>query len=101
VETEEQGEEFEDTDESDGIEVDKNLLTVDVTLPQTIVGDLADFNEEEYLAENEGIRSVEVNDDGSMSMNMTKKKHEELLEGFDKSVHESFEEIVNSEETPH
>jgi hypothetical protein len=48
-------------EDSQGIEVDKKLLTVDVTLPEQLVGDLSNFDEKEYLAENEGIKSARVN----------------------------------------
>ena len=67
-------------EDSQGIEVDKKLLTVDVTLPEQLVGDLSNFDEKEYLAENEGIKSARVNDDGSLTLTMTKSKHKEMLE---------------------
>ena len=59
-------------EESGGIDVEKNILTVDITLPQSMVGDLSDFNEQEYLSNNDGINSAKVNDDGSMTLNISK-----------------------------
>lgn len=92
-------EESDGEEESEAMEVDKNLLTVDVTFPQSLVGDLTDFNEEEFLAENEGFKSAKINEDGSISVNMTKNKHKETIEELEKEIHDTFEEIVNSDET--
>lgn len=46
-------EEMEDK-ESEGIVVDKNILSVEIRFPKEIVGDTSSFNEDEYLAENGG-----------------------------------------------
>ncbi|HQK54597.1 MAG: hypothetical protein GX867_10565 [Tissierellia bacterium] len=86
-------------EDSQGIEVDKKLLTVDVTLPEQLVGDLSNFDEKEYLAENEGIKSARVNDDGSLTLTMTKSKHKEMLEEVRKSIDESFGEFIEGDNT--
>lgn len=88
-------------EESEGVTVDKNLLTVDVTLPSEIVGDLDDFNEEEYLAENEGIKTAEVQEDGSLKLTMTKKKHKELVNELEEETESSIKDLIESEETPY
>lgn len=90
-----------DNNDSKGIEVDKNLLTVDITLPESLVGDMSDFNEQEYLSGNDGIKSAKLNADGSMTLNMTKKKHNELLDDLRKNLDETFGELIESEETPY
>lgn len=90
-----------DDEESEGITVDKSLLTVDITLPATLVGDLSDFNEEEYIAENEGIKAVKINEDGSITLTMTKKKHGEIINEMKDEVEASLSELIESEDTPY
>lgn len=90
-----------DDEESEGITVDKSLLTVDITLPATLVGDLSDFNEEEYIAENEGIKAVKINKDGSITLTMTKKKHGEIINEMKDEVEASLSELIESEDTPY
>lgn len=90
-----------DDEESEGITVDKSLLTVDITLPATLVGDLSDFNEEEYIAENEGVKAVKINEDGSITLTMTKKKHEEIVNEMKDEVEASLSELIESEDTPY
>ena len=80
---------------------DEKLLTVDITLPEAIAGDLSDFNEREYLANNDGINSVKVNSDGSLTLNISKKKHTELLNEIKSSLDETFGELIESEDTPY
>lgn len=80
---------------------DKKLLTVDITLPEAIAGDLSDFNEREYLANNDGINSAKVNSDGSLTLNISKKKHTELLNEIKSSLDETFGELIESEDTPY
>lgn len=88
-------------DDSGGIDVDKNILTVDITLPESIVGDSSDFNEQEYLVGNDGINSAKINEDGSLTLNMSKKKHKELLDEIKKEIDITFDELIESEETPY
>ena len=88
-------------EESGGIDVEKNILTVDITLPQSMVGDLSDFNEQEYLSNNDGINSAKVNDDGSMTLNISKKKHKELLDEMKLELDETFHDLIESEDTPY
>lgn len=90
-----------ETSESQGIGVEKNLLTVDITLPAAIAGDLADFNEEEYLSQNEGLKAAKVNEDGSLTITMTKSKHKEMVDEVQKSIDESFGELIEGEDTPY
>lgn len=68
-------------------------------MPEQLVGDLSNFDEKEYLAENEGIKSARVNDDGSLTLTMTKSKHKEMLEEVRKSIDESFGEFIEGDNT--
>lgn len=66
------------SEDSQGISVDENLLTVEVTIP-------ASFFEEETPEEikagaaDSGMISCDINDDGSVTYKMTKAKHRELM----------------------
>ncbi|RYG71935.1 hypothetical protein EU245_12445 [Lentibacillus lipolyticus] len=85
------------SDNDDGnIEVDKNLLSVTVTLPKSFAGSDAQSLEESIAsAEEEGIK-VTQNDDGSLTYKMTKAKHEEMMDEMRSGVEESIEEMKTS-----
>lgn len=86
---------------SGGIEVDKNLLSVEITLPPDMAGDLSDFNKETYLKENEGILDAELTSDGSLKIKMTKKKHLEMIEQMKTNLESSFKELIDGADTPY
>lgn len=92
---------IEEDEKSEGASVDKNILTVDITFPKEIVGDTSSFNEQYYLAENEGIKSANVNDDGSLTLTMTKEKHKELLDEMKLNMDETFKGLIGGEDTPY
>ena len=81
---------------NEGITVDKNLLTVDVTLP-------ASFYEDEKPTEAElkadaakkGYGNVKLNSDGSVTFRMSKAQHKKALEEMKKSVDDYIQETVN------
>jgi len=86
---------------SQSIAVDENLLTVDITLPASLMGDTSTFKETEYLAKNEGMKSAKLNDDGSITVTMTKKKHKEVMDEMKVSIDESFGDLIEAIETPY
>lgn len=90
-----------DEEESGGIEVDKNLLSVEITLPPDMAGDLSDFDKETYLKENEGFIDAEVTSDGSLKIKMTKKKHHEMVEEMKTNLEASFVELIEGTDTPY
>lgn len=82
------------------MEVDKNLLSVDVTLPYEFV---EQEDEEinvtlEELAKEDGINEVTDNNDGTVTMNMTKSKHTEVLKSLSDSIDEHIDELIASED---
>ncbi len=87
---------------SGGIDTDENLLTVDITLPASMFAeeDMTSFDAESYATEQGFIKAV-LNDDGSVTVTMTKGKHNELLSEMAASVEESFGELVGAEGTPY
>lgn len=88
--------------EAQGIEVDENLLTVDITLPASLFEgeDMATFDTDAY-ADEQGFASAKVNEDGSVTVTMTKGKYNELLDEMAASLDTTFAEFVTSEDTPY
>lgn len=85
----------------DGVVVEENFSSIDLTIPSTIIGDLSEFNEEEYLANNEGIKSAKVNEDGSLTIRMTKSKHEALMREMKQEIDSTFQQLIEAEDTPY
>ena len=85
--------------EEQGIEVDKNLLNVELTLP-------ADFfdgqtpEEIEASAKEQGVKEVKINEDGTVYYKMSKSDHKKMMNKLETSIKESMEEIVTSGDTP-
>ena len=86
---------------SGGIDTDENLLTVDITLPASLFSDedMTAFDADAY-AEEEGFIKAVLNADGSVTVTMTKLKHNELLKEMTDSLEESFDELVEAEDLP-
>lgn len=85
-----------------GISVDKNLLTVDITLPASFFEgeDMSDFDADAYAAE-QGFNKAVLNDDGSVSINMSKAKHNKLMDEMSKSAEDTFDSMVGAEDSPY
>jgi hypothetical protein len=87
---------------SQGITTDENLLTVDITLPASLFEDqdMTTFDPAAYAAE-QGFKKAVLNEDGSVTVTMTRAKHKELLEVMTQTYEESFSEMIESESTPY
>lgn len=85
------------SDNNNTISADKNLLTVDVTLPASFFEN-STHEQIEAAAKENGIQKVKFNDDGSVTYTMSKAKHKELLDSLKSSVDESITEILNDKE---
>lgn len=83
-----------------GIETDEKLLTVEITLPASLFEgqDMSSFDSAAYVEE-QGLLSAKVNEDGSLTVTMTKGRHEELLNEMATNLETSFAEFVNGEDT--
>lgn len=84
------------------IETDEKLLSVDIILPASLFAgeDMTKFDADAY-ASDQGFKSAKVNEDGSVTVTMTKAKHKELLKEMADSLDASFAEFVNGENTPY
>ena len=91
------GTEKTETGEQSGIEVDKGLLNVEITLPASF------FDEEEMdqaiaKAKADGVNEVIVNDDGSVTYKMSKATHEKMLKEMKDSLVQLKEELTSGED---
>lgn len=92
-----QDSEEQSTDEESGIEVDKGLLNVEITLPSNF------FDEEELASIEENIEQetqeaeVTKNDDGSITVKMSKSDHKKMLEEMKEEFIVAIEDILEDE----
>lgn len=88
--------------EAQGIETDENLFTVTITLPASMYEgeDMTSFDFDAYIEEN-GFIDAYQNEDGSVSIIMSKAKHKELLKETAASLENDFAAFVNATDTPY
>lgn len=84
---------------SGGIEVEKELFDVVITVPPDFVGE-ATQEALDASAKEQGIKSIILNEDGSATYTMTKRQHKKMMEDMAKSIHESLEKLVVSGDYP-
>lgn len=84
------------------VETDEKFLTVDITFPSSFFQgeDMDTFDADAYANEN-GFNAAVLNEDGSLTVTMTKSKHRELLEEMSISLDENFAELIEGEDTPY
>ena len=89
-------------EDSDGIHTDEGLLTVTITLPKAMFAqqDMAAFNPDAYARE-QGFLSAEVNSDGSVTVTMSKARHQEVLDTMADSIQTLIDDLVGGEDTPY
>lgn len=94
----------EDTSKEDSsVEVDKGLLNVTITLDKDFVESIAGESPEEYV---ESIKdqdyfskaSTKLNDDGSVSITMSRSDYNKMLEEMAAGLKENLQEIVDDNE---
>jgi hypothetical protein len=89
----------EETDQeqtNEGVEVDKGLLNVEVTLPASMFeGEDVDASFAEV--EKDGVEATK-NEDGSVTYKMSKSKHKEMLKELETGIIESIEDMKNNED---
>ena len=81
------------------VEVDKNLFSVELTIPAEYVGDSTQ-DELNKIAEEKGFKSITLNEDGSATYIMTKNQHKEMLEELTAEFNSALSEMVGSEDYP-
>lgn len=87
-------------EESEEVEVDEGLLNVKITLPASMFEDMTDFDPEAYTEEN-GFKETVVNEDGSITITMSKRRHNEVMAEMAADIDKTLEEMIESEDTPY
>lgn len=83
------------------VEVEKQLFDVTLTLPASYIDEGTTQEKlEEEIKSNKGIKSVKLNEDGSVTYKMTKKAHQEMVQSIADSIDEAMKEMVGSEDCP-
>ena len=87
---------------SEGVEVDEGLLTVEITIPASLyeISDEVVTQEslEEEVKGDDGIKSVKLNDDGSVTYKVTKAKQKEMLKEMKANVDDSIQSLIDNED---
>ncbi len=78
-----------------GVEVDKGLLNVEVTLPPSMF-EGEDIDAAIAEAKADGVKEVTKNDDGSLTYKMSKSKHKEMMKEMKTSISQSVNEMKTS-----
>lgn len=86
----------ESANEESGIEVDKGLLNVEITLPASLVGEegMEDF---EASVKETVDSDITLNDDGSVTVKMSKSDHKKMLEELKEEFVASVDSIIEDE----
>lgn len=87
-----------------GIDVDKGLLNVEITIPAESA-EYYGFNFEsqedaDAYAKEQGFKSATLGDDGSVTIVMSKSQHKKTMEGLSKTIDEALQEMIGSEDYP-
>lgn len=81
-----------------GIEVDENLLTVDVTVPASFYeGQEITQAQLDADAKEKGYSKAKLNDDGSVSFTMSRAAYKQALAEMKKAVDDYIQETVNNQ----
>lgn len=87
---------------SEGISIDAGLLNVDITLPASLFSDedMSTFDVDAYANKN-GFKKAVINEDGSITITVSKSKYKEMLEEAAADLNKTFYEMIGSENTPY
>ena len=87
-----------------GIDVDKGLLNVEITIPAETAeyyGFSFESQEEaDAYAKEQGFKSVTLGEDGSVTIVMSKSQHKKTMEGLRTTIDETLQEMIGSEDYP-
>lgn len=86
----------EKTEDTDTLKAEKNLLSVEVTLPASLIGDSAAELDQEV--KDAGVKEVIQNEDGSITMKMTKDAHKNLLSSLKDGIDQGIDELLADKE---
>lgn len=96
-ESTQESEQTTEANEESGIEVEKGLFNVEITLPPSLVGEAGIESFEESLQDSVD-SDVVLNDDGSVTVTMSKDDHAKFLEEMKQDFITTIDDIVADEE---
>ncbi|MGM7680992.1 hypothetical protein ACSVDA_02445 [Cytobacillus sp. Hm23] len=99
VESGDNSKDVEKENETESIEVDKGLLNVEVTLPNSFF-EGEDMDSIKAQAKEDGIKDVIQNDDGTITYVMSKSKHKEMMDEIKDSILMTVEDYKNNGDFP-
>lgn len=85
-------------DESEGITVERNMSDVELTLPAWFFEDQTPEEVFGAVDAEEGVKSVEANEDGSYTFVISKALYEDTLLEFRNGIDETIEDVLNGED---
>lgn len=88
-----------DTSENQ-IEVDKNLFSVELTVPAEFMEGTTQEELDKIVEEEDGYKSITLNADGSATYVMTKSQHKEMMEEITSDINTTLDEMIGSEDYP-
>lgn len=89
-----------ETAATEKIGTEEQMPTVEITLPAMLFESQEDFDPEAYARENGFLSAVE-NEDGSITVTMSKQRQELVLKETAQAVEESFGALIQGESTPY
>lgn len=81
----------------DSISTDKNLFTVEITIPASYKEGETQESLDESIKDEEGIKSATLNADGSVTYVMTKSAHEKMLTEMSSEIKQSLVEFTGAD----
>lgn len=85
------------TQETNALKAEENLLSVELTIPASLIGDDAATLDKEAKAA--GVNEITQNEDGSVTIKMSKAAHQKMLDEYKGGIDESLAEMLNDKET--
>lgn len=85
-----------------GISVDRGVFNVDVIIPASLLQseDMDSFDEKTFADEN-GYSKAKLNEDGSITVTMSKSKYDEVMKKMAEQYDQNFSDLVEAEDTPY
>lgn len=99
LESDTDNENISELDSLGDVEVDKGLFSVEITVPSEYVENKTQ-EELTALAEENGYKSITLNEDGSATYVMTKSQHNKMMSEMKKTIDSSIQEMIGSEDYP-
>lgn len=99
VASKEESEDNNKTEDNGGtLSAEKNLFSVEVTIPASLIKEESESTELTEEAKENGVKDVTKNADGSITMKMTKDAHKKMLGSLKSSIDKSISETLADKE---